>query len=88
MTPIEGISIYMLPYVKIRRPSSGVVIETRKPDVKPEDSDDSGLQAAMSDFADALDSRDTKAMASAFRAAFDMLEMQPHDEVSHEESEE
>lgn len=54
----------------------------RKPDEDKEEDYD-GLEACMSELAAALKSDDAKAAAVAFRSAFDMLEMAPHEEIDH-----
>lgn len=54
----------------------------RKPDEGKEEDYD-GLEACMSELAAALKADDSKAAAVAFRSAFDMLEMQPHEEADH-----
>ena len=38
-------------------------------------------------FCAAVDKKDFKGMAKAFKAAFEMLESMPHDEAPHEEQE-
>lgn len=75
----------MLPFMKIRRVDQGQVVEVRKSDKKQEDSEDDGLEIAMLDLAEALAIKDKKAAAAAFRAAFEILELEPHDEAPHEQ---
>jgi len=75
----------MIPFLKKRdeaSASSSVDKIERKPDEDKEEDYD-GLEACMSELAAALKSEDHKAAAVAFRSAFDMLEMQPHEEVDH-----
>ena len=45
---------------------------------------DEGLLAAASDLLKAIEAKDHKAMAHAMRAAFDILESEPHEEGPHE----
>ena len=82
----------MLPFLKNKIQSPGMIIETRKPDENPsqeeESNDDEGLEMAAQDLIDAVHSKDVKGVASAMRAAFEFLESQPHEEAGHEESEE
>ncbi len=79
----------MLPFLKMKKDQNPGVSTVLRPSDDPESDDGmQGIIAAMKDFCDAKDSNDYKGMAQAFQAAFDMLEMMPHDEVSHEDSEE
>ena len=55
---------------------------SRKPDEGKEEDYD-GLEACMSELSSALKADDHKAAAVAFRSAFDMLEMGPHEEIDH-----
>lgn len=71
-----------------------MIITKRNPDTNsikdPEGSQDNpnqGLESAMSDLIDAIHNKDTKAAMSAFKSAFEMLEMELHDEADHEEQE-
>lgn len=75
----------MLPFLKKRKQDAGIAMEYRKPD--DEESVD-GLEVAMKDLCDAEEKKDYKAMAAAFRAAFEMLEVQPHEEAPHDEEQE
>jgi hypothetical protein len=63
----------MLPILKKHEGSASSPIEAveRKPD---EESDYDGLESAMEELCSALESKDYKAAASSFRAAFDMLD--------------
>lgn len=81
----------MLPFLKKQRPVAGIVIETRKPDEgkEPEAAgDESGLESAAHDLLMAIEAKDVKAMAAAMKAAFEIMESQPHEEGEHLESEE
>ena len=75
----------MLPFMKIKRVDQGQIVEIRKPDKKQEDSEDDGLEVAMLDLAEALGTKDKKAAAAAFRAAFQILETEPHSEAELEQ---
>ena len=54
----------------------------REPDEGKEDDYDS-LEAACEDLGNALAAKDWKAAAAAWRAGFDLLESQPHEEAEH-----
>jgi len=54
----------------------------RKPDEPKEDEFDS-LSGAMSELHSALNSKDYKGAADIFRAAFQLLDSQPHEEGEH-----
>ncbi len=74
----------MLPFMKPKH-MSGVIMSTRKADGGKvekgnEGEEDQGLMACMDDFQRALASKDSKAMASAIRSAFEIMELEPHAE--------
>lgn len=77
----------MLPFLKQKRAEGGVITQHRMVDEdKVHDSEDlSGLEMAMEDFCRAEEIKDYRGMAQAFKAAFEMLEMAPHEEYPHEE---
>jgi hypothetical protein len=76
----------MLPFLKQKQAKdAGVITQLRSPDEGQEQDSSSGLEMAMQDFSRASDAKDFKGMAAAFKAAFDILESEPHDEISHEE---
>lgn len=78
----------MLPFLKKAR-VAGLIVEQRKPDGKLEeqapgqDDGDEGLRACAADLIKAVYAKDEAAVAAAFRAAFEILEMQPHAEAPH-----
>lgn len=67
---------------------AGVIMSTRKPDGGKEEKgmegEDHALEACSEDMIRAFHAKDVKALAKAFRAAFECLEMEPHDEVEHD----
>lgn len=77
----------MLPFIKRDIPASTTSIIKRKPDgsTEPEmeDSSADGLEACAEDFLRAVHMKDTKAMADAFRAAFEICDSSPHVEGEH-----
>lgn len=81
----------MLPFLMPeKKKDSGVMIVHRKPDAESQtdtQEDLTGIEVAMEEFCSAVEKKDYKGMARAFKAAFEMLEALPHDEVSHEEQE-
>lgn len=73
----------MLPFLKVKR-DAAVIVRERKPDeISPENHENDELKIAAQDLIDAVHNKDVAAVAKAFRAAFDLLEVQPHDEVEH-----
>ena len=77
----------MLPFLKNKH--EGSISET--PDhIKREHDEDSQeaeydmLESAAEDLISAVHSKDVKAVCSALRAAFEMMESQPHEEGPHE----
>lgn len=81
----------MLPFLRPKA-QVGITVKTRPSDSDDtqmdESSDSEGLESAMEDLCHALDAKDYRRAADAFKAAFDMLESQPHEEVPHTEGEE
>lgn len=71
----------MLPFLKNKEGSVSAPTETihRESD---EESDFDSLEVAAQDLCDAIHSKDYKGVASALRAAFDLLESEPHSEGS------
>lgn len=72
----------MLPFLKNQKEASGgdggdQASIKRKPD---EDADFDSLEVAAEEILFAIEKKDSKALATAFRAAFDMCESQPHEE--------
>lgn len=75
----------MLPFLKRSQEASAsapVDKVTRKPDNEDEQEYDM-LEAVMQDLESAFKSGDHKAMAEAFRAAFEVCESYPHHEGPH-----
>lgn len=83
----------MLPFLKQKR-ESGVIMRVRSPDgisseQSSEDSNsDEGLMMAAEDICKGVESKDYKRIAAAFRAAFEILDSQPHEEGPHLEENE
>lgn len=75
----------MLPFLKKKDgfASSSVINIDRKPD-EPNDSN-AGIEACAQDLISAVHAKDASAAASAIRAAFEMLESEPHEEGPHVE---
>lgn len=77
-----------MPLPFLRPKAVGAVITTvRKPDgqseiEQPED-DSAGLNAAAADLIRAVHAKDEAAVAAAMRAAFEIMESQPHEEGPH-----
>ncbi len=72
----------MLPFLKLKQEGSAsgpVDSMERKPDGEPEYD---VLESAAEDLCHAIESKDYKAAAAALRAAFELLESQPHEENS------
>lgn len=77
-----------LPFLK-PKPVGGILNTVRKSDGKQEvegmDGEDSaGLSACAADLIRAIHAKDEAGVAAALRAAFELQELQPHQEISHE----
>jgi hypothetical protein len=79
----------MLPFLQKKSMGSGVITKVRAPDEKPmENQDDDGMygvEMAAKDLIDAVESKDAKRVASALKAAFEILDSMPHEEGFHEQ---
>jgi hypothetical protein len=78
----------MLPFLK-KKHQTGVITQTRQPDEdkEPKDSEDQGLMACAQDLIDAIQASDSKRVAAALRAAFEIVDSQPHEEGEHTDEE-
>lgn len=78
----------MLPFLKPKY-QTGIITKVREPDGNmTEDADDqsddgAGLKAAAADLIRAVHAKDEDGTVSALRAAFELLEMEPHEEGEH-----
>ncbi len=78
----------MLPFLKSKN-VAGVIISQRKPDGGMEEmgpgdpAPDAGMEACAEDIMRAIASKDAKAFAVALRAAFEMMESEPHEEAGN-----
>ncbi len=78
----------MLPFLKPQAKQTGVAVAMRKPDgggmEAPHDDDkDAGLHAASEDLIRALNAKDAHGVSAALRAAFEILDSEPHVEGEH-----
>ncbi len=82
-----------LPFLKPKA-AAGLIIAQRKPDGASnlegmDGEEDQGLNAAAADLIRAIHSKDEAGVVSALRAAFELMEEEPHEEGEHtNESEE
>lgn len=77
----------MLPFLKPRQ-VAGVIIAKRKPDGGTETQGQEGdemqpLEAACDDIQRALAAKDSKQLAEAIKAAFEICDSMPHEEGPH-----
>jgi hypothetical protein len=73
----------MLPFLKKDKEASVSVpvdVQKREPD---EESDYDTLESAADDLISAIHAKDTKGVCVALRAAFELLDSEPHDEGPH-----
>lgn len=79
----------LLPFLKNKRKETGVIVQERSPDAPESDEgDDTGLHAAAQDILRAISDNDSKHLALAIKAAFDICESYPHEEGPHTNEEE
>ncbi len=73
----------MLPFLKKQvKHQSGIIMKTRPSD-DPAESEASELDTHAKALADAVHTNDIKGISAALRAAFDCLELEPHEEGPH-----
>lgn len=81
----------MLPFLKPQKQQSGgVITEVRKPDGslnEKSDEQDQGLIAAAEDIMKAINSKDSKQLAAAIKAAFEICDSEPNSEYAHDANE-
>jgi hypothetical protein len=73
------------PFLKHKK-IAGLIVEQRKvKDDKPEQesNDSEGLHACAQEIIQAIEMKDHRALASALQAAFQLMEMAPHEEGPH-----
>lgn len=77
-----------LPFLKFRK-DSGISMAVRPSDFTSsetqEEDKDQGLIAVSGELLIALNNKDTRAIAEALRAAFEILDSEPDEEISHSE---
>lgn len=80
-----------LPFLKDKKHTAGLIIQNRAADGShdsvPEDHQDQGLETCGEDLIRAITSKDAKGVAAAMRAAFAILESEPHEEAGEPEQE-
>lgn len=76
----------MLPYLKPKSANTSTMIVNRKPDA-PKDEEDQGLEACCQDIISAVEAKDAKRLAQAFKDAFTMCESSPEYPSDEQESE-
>lgn len=75
----------MLPFIK-KSTNPGVISKPVSPDdyQEPKElNEDDGLEMAAQDILTAIEHRDYKALAAAIRAAFEIVDAEPHFEADH-----
>jgi hypothetical protein len=78
----------MLPFMKPKS-VAGLIIQKRSADTglsapeSPEPEQDQGLSSAAEDLIRAVHAKDAQGVAAAIRAAFELLDSEPHEEGPH-----
>lgn len=76
-----------LPWLKHKHQAAGISVQYRKPDENMaeggEADQDHGLRAAAKDLMAAIHSNDSEKLMHALKAAFEILDSQPHEEGPH-----
>jgi len=78
----------MIPFLDKKKTSvAGLIIKNRTPDEKPEENQEDthtmAIEECAKDLIDAVHNKDIKAVASAIKDAFEILEQMPHKEIDH-----
>lgn len=81
----------MLPFLKNKvRAQTGVMIKERAPDTSDKEETDypeAALEACASDLIEAVHARDVAKVAQVLKDAFELCDIQPHEEGPHIEPE-
>lgn len=81
----------MLPFLQKKSKQVGVIVEQRSANgglskAYEDDGDAPGaLEACARDILEAIAAKDAKKLADAMHAAFQVMELEPHQEAEHEE---
>lgn len=72
----------ILPFMLKKAQSPGIIVKDRAPDQPEESTDDSNdsIEACAHDLIEAVHAKDTKAAASAMKAAFEIMQSEPSSE--------
>lgn len=73
----------MLPFLR-KHQQTGVAVTTRQSD-EPKDSEDHGLRQCAKELISAVSAQDEAAVAKALRAAFQIMDADPDEEMESEE---
>jgi hypothetical protein len=77
----------MLPFLKNKIQSPGIITQQRTPDQPAEDTDDNGLEACASDLIHAVHAKDTSGVVAALKAIVEILDSQPEEEQKDDSGE-
>ncbi len=80
--------VQLLPFLKNKEGHvSSVIVKHRQPDQPSEKTEENDSEAAheacAADILKAIEAKDPKALASALRSAFEIMESEPHEEGPH-----
>ena len=78
----------MLPFLKPKAQAAGIMTIERKPDSTDGESHDDGIDACSHDLIESVHSKNIKAVSAAIKAAFELLDSEPHEEGPHTNEEE
>lgn len=73
----------MLPFLKKRYATEGMVVTQRTPDDSKEPSNDSVLEITAKEALDAINANDYKKFAASLKAFFEICDSYPHAEGEH-----
>lgn len=77
----------MLPFLVKQKMQEGTAQIVRPSDFEDKESDGAGIKAAAKDLLEAIEMKDLNRIASALKAAFEILDSEEHEEGPHLESE-
>lgn len=73
----------MLPYLGAKKQQGSVAAHIDNDGKVSSQAPDMGLHSAAEDILKAIESKDSKALASAIKAAFEICDAEPHEEGEH-----
>lgn len=76
-----------MPWLRRRREAAIVTAQVKDGEIVKESEEQDEIQMIAEEMIQAIEKKDAKKLAEALRASFQMMELEPHEEIEHEEQE-